>query len=370
MVTTPPSSLFAQQSTPNTASTGLSNAVKDAWKGRVVISEYMTGINCAYCQGYDNLWNDIASEYPAIVIPLAYHAMNNPPLSNPADSTWERMGNWYGDYITHDAWISSADHLTAAKPPFTENIGTDNLVDGVAFDIVNSMNGDGDLRAKVASDLKRPPEAFFHTRTIVKDGKIRVHFQLDSITNGHAATFLRIALVEDTVILIGDGKPLAAWPRLIHHNVVRAFAHTKTLKMGLPMKWSQKEQDYTFDVTKIQSGLLKYHKLGAKSICGIYWKKDKTFNPNWNFEDCKKLAQEHIDQFPDKRDWMINPLRLHVVVYVQDAITGEVLQAAWVNLDPKEAKTLLPPKVDPVILRSPADSVWLEKWQHHYTSRK
>ena len=37
--------------------------------------------------------------------------------------------------------------------------------------------------------------------------------------------------------------------------------------------------------------------------------------------------------FPDERDWRINPYRLHVVAYVQDAESGEILQAAMVPIN-------------------------------------
>ena len=51
--------------------------------------------------------------------------------------------------------------------------------------------------------------------------------------------------------------------------------------------------------------------------------------------DAEEWAEGHFfwARFPDERDWRMNPTRLHVVAYVQDAQTGEILQAATVPVN-------------------------------------
>jgi hypothetical protein len=45
-------------------------------------------------------------------------------------------------------------------------------------------------------------------------------------------------------------------------------------------------------------------------------------------------VQQIVALFPDAQDWRMDPRRLHVVAFVQDAHTGEVLQAAMVRVPP------------------------------------
>jgi hypothetical protein len=46
------------------------------------------------------------------------------------------------------------------------------------------------------------------------------------------------------------------------------------------------------------------------------------------------MTKQILRMFPDVQDWHIDPHRLHVVAFVQDAHTGEVLQAAMVSIPP------------------------------------
>lgn len=44
------------------------------------------------------------------------------------------------------------------------------------------------------------------------------------------------------------------------------------------------------------------------------------------------MVRTIIETFPDAQDWQMNPKRLHVVAFVQDAPTGAVLQAVMVGV--------------------------------------
>ena len=43
------------------------------------------------------------------------------------------------------------------------------------------------------------------------------------------------------------------------------------------------------------------------------------------------IWKQHLADWPDEHDWRMNRLRLHVVAYIQDARTGEILQGAIVG---------------------------------------
>jgi hypothetical protein len=101
--------------------------------------------------------------------------------------------------------------------------------------------------------------------------------------------------------------------------VIRAAARTDKFPLGLPLSTQQGkgQLSYTFDVARVQQRLLRIRALGLGESSGTSESEVELT------QDLKGL----ISLFPDRRDWTLNPARLHIVAFVQDAKTGEVLQA-------------------------------------------
>ena len=167
--------------------------------------------------------------------------------------------------------------------------------------------------------------------------------KIDSVTGEHSKVFLRLVLVEDTVTLNPNGDGYHMPLRREHHMVVRAFAHTKGLTMGLPLQVPKTVQ-YTFDVAGIQHRHLNYHRLGVHGVALKYIPKEWYTNggPGFTKEQWYKDLQDAYDKFADEKDWRMNPNRLHVVVFIEDAHTGEILQAAMVPAESSGSKLQLP----------------------------
>jgi hypothetical protein len=160
--------------------------------------------------------------------------------------------------------------------------------------------------------------------------------QVDSITGNHPHTLLRLLLVEDTVAFVHplywyrhraatlgvNERPL----RREHHMVVRAVAHQAPLAMALPLSGTGTVQ-YTFDVAAIQQRQMRYHVDGVPAIA--------RYHPSVLADTADAgMISRMLATFPDAHDWTLNPARLHVVAFVQDAHTGEVLQAVMVRPTP------------------------------------
>jgi len=337
------------------------SAAESGWGGRLVIGEYATADFCGECQLDDDIYNSLLKRYPRTAfISLAYHVGLGLPITDITDPNHllKRLRRWYGD--------ADKDVLgeVVKKPTFFNNWldGNINLDCGKPEEVIN-------LAKAVDAELKRPPEAFLQVQTRVDHGRIIASVKVDSITGKHKKTYLRLVVVEDTVHLVADGQyeqprpNVAQLPRQVHHMVVRADAHTKTLSLGLPLRVPG-TIEYTFDMAAVQSRFVRYHKFGIDSIAPWdfrTWQESKVVKI-WN-PDHKKSTEEELVKFPDERDWRMDPLRLHVVAFVQDAESAEVLQAVMVQLDPAQARRLLPAKVPPtLILKTHVDSTLANYW--------
>lgn len=310
------------------------------WRGRLVVGEYTTGIFCGFCQIHDVAFDALLQRYPATAfIPLAYHYYPNLPLGDPADSTLELKEKWYGfgtkrGLVTPTKDASNASEWIDGRKPVAKQVATQAGEPGIRSQMYVH------LARAIDAELQRPPEAFFQVQTRVTGGTVQVHVQVDSIVGRHPATYLRLLLVEDTVSLVHPlywynelGKKIGYDHKALrreHHMVVRAVAHEPAVPWGLSLSHAgtvTSPVTYTFDVAAIQRRALGYRTQGVSAMQG--------YDPEY-FSDTANvnMTTQILGMFPDARDWRIDPRRLHVVAFVQDAHTGEVLQSTMVSVPP------------------------------------
>jgi hypothetical protein len=131
-----------------------------------------------------------------------------------------------------------------------------------------------------------------------------VHVAVDSLRGPHRTLALRVVLFADTVWKRGGNA------RRIYTNVVQDAAHNDTLSLGLPLQGSLPTTiSHAFDLAAIQA---------ARTA-----ERDDEFVVN-----ATNLASVGMGTtFPDPRDWQLDRSRLHLVAFVQDLDTGEVLNA-------------------------------------------
>jgi hypothetical protein len=161
--------------------------------------------------------------------------------------------------------------------------------------------------------LDRLPSAFVDMTLTRTGNKIRTTVRVDSIYGHRERLALRIMMFEDTVRLMGGTN------RRVHFNVVRRFAQTEQYPLGLPIAADKPSTtSWTFDLDEIQKSV----QLGRDTEKAAHFSRDTVT------EEIIKGFKEWTDRFPDVRDWSLNPARLHIVAFVQDLETGEILQGA------------------------------------------
>lgn len=285
---------------------------------RVVVGEYHTGVACAPCQAHEEAFDSLLHRYPMTqFITLAYHQTINFPIADPADSLYERMRRWYG--------------FTSAEPGLLPgNKNSEDYIDGHATtnsNILALVQGQGVLASKfyrkmltaVETELRKVPEAVLHVEARPSGGDLMTQVRVESLAPGHPDVYVRICVVEDTVLL-KQALTAQGTFRSNHYMVVRSVAYDATHPMGLPLH-GQGTVSYTFALAKEQQRLLHYWALGHGPVPQT--DDDSTLA---QIQDVKVL----FSRFPDKQNWVMNPARLHVVAFVQDARTGDVLQAAMI----------------------------------------
>ena len=324
------------------------------WKGRLVVGEYVTGPFCIMCQIHEATFDALRMKYPETAfIALAYQMDSHVPLGDPVDSSVLKYQGWYGS-VEMNSGVFAGRKIAEKEDEILDGF---NIADGTGMEDIQGKEWPQQATTLyyptkvIDTELRRPPEAFFHLQSTVQGGRVLTRVQVDSVTGQHPKVYLRLLLVEDTVLLIGDGidwKVKAPHPyhpqpmRQLHFQVVRAVARTKSVIWGLPLQVPGTVQ-YTFDVAAIQRRHLRYYRRGSQAFWDMY-PDGSTFV---GFVHKKKDGdgwKGFFDCFPDERDWRMNPTRLHVVAYVQDAQTGEILQAATVPVnDWKNGKRLVLP---------------------------
>ena len=262
------------------------------------------------------MYNEFLKRYPSTAfISLAYHAALGLPISDRTDPLPP------GKRLVH---VESPSGKSGQR---YRAFG--DWLDGNIY--LDDMDGEDARGRAVDSELKRPPEAFLHLQTSVKKGSIVARVKVDSVIGKHPKTYLHIVVVEDTVNLLGDGK-YESLPRQVHHMVVRAFAHTDKILMALPLK-APGTVEYTFNMAAVQAQALS----GTTRVGSRRWSTGRgamvmSLRLGLGALEPREATERQLAKFPDERDWRMDPLRLHVVAFVQDAETAEVLQAVMVNL--------------------------------------
>ncbi|HXC24493.1 MAG TPA: hypothetical protein VNU46_01160 [Gemmatimonadaceae bacterium] len=318
------------------------DAAQSGWAGRMVVGEYITGTFCGPCQYHEEAFNALLRRYPASAfISLAYQEEVNPPLGDPADSNQVHLVGWYG--------------VGGSPPGLFGDRGFDDWIDGHSTPGApeNALEGQHVFASMVPvidAELQRPPEAFVRVQATVQGGQVIATVHVDSLTGRHAQVFLRLLLVEDTVTLVSPhieqrwtgldslhvAHPFVRPLRREYHMVVRASAHMPGLSLGLPVQVPGTVQ-YPFDVAAIQRRHQHYYQVATQQVPPVL-EQDSVHRYLQPYMDADWLAdfQDYMGMFTALQDWTINPQRLHLVAFVQDAHSGAVLQAAMVPVDGRQ----------------------------------
>jgi hypothetical protein len=296
---------------------------------RLVVVEYQTGQGCEGCWAEDMGLQPLTRRYPADqVVVLAWHG--HPPLVGTAGrfDWWGRYGEWYPSRYVSDTKSRPGSRSGTTIPfatlltPTGDTLVGRSLVDGYAIASEErpwTLSGpESYYRPTVALiDRERPraPDITLKLAANTRNDSIHVNVRADSLHGIHHALALRIVLFADTVWKRGGNA------RRIYTNVVQDAAHNDTLSLGVPLPGSLPGTiSYSFDLAAIQ---------GARTV-----ERDDEFVTN-----ATSLASGYWGtNFPDPRDWQLDRTRLHVVAFVQDLETGEVLNAVRMKV-PIESAT-------------------------------
>ena len=305
------------------------------WSGRIVVGEYMTGIGCPLCQAHEYAFDSLMKRYPRTVfIPLAYHFGDNVPISNPKDSILKRMWGWY------DFWSHLADDSTLRKAGHFPAIFSDTGINGEPNwdDWIDGHSVPGKLVDQIDAELHKAPEAVLHLEATPHGGKIVAKVQVESLSGSHQDVYVRMAVVEDTVnLVVTDTSKLPDYRRpggeyayrLNHYMVVRSAArdpkNPSKYTMGIPLHGSG-TVTYTFDMAKTQEQRLHFRALQMGTV------KPKS---EWDNEFVRWMAdnRDQYSGFGGMEGWTMDPKRLYLVAFVQDAHTGDVLQTQMVHVN-------------------------------------
>lgn len=244
---------------------------------RVVLVEMFTGAECPPCVAADKAFDALGKTFkPSEVILLQYHLhIPGPdPLTNP-------------DTISRSRFYKDA-------------------VDGTPTLLMN-----GKLGPDAGGPAERGPEVFDACAEALEtlleqpagakikltakqtDTKIDIDAEVTEATKSGEDVRLRLVLVEDEVSYTGGNK------LPVHHHVVRAFAGSTT---GTVVKGKTTKTSQTIDL-----------------------------------DDVRKEANDHLDNYAKKNPFpnKERPLelkKLKVVAFVQDDDSGEIIQAAQVDV--------------------------------------
>ena len=249
---------------------------------RVVLVELFTGTQCPPCVAADLAFDAVAKTYkPGEVALLQYHEhIPGPdPLTNP-DS--EDRKKYYGA-----AFRGTPTILFNGKSQAGGGGNIDMAQDKYAayYEVINPL-------------LETPADAVLKASAIRKGSKIDITAEVADLKEPGEKMRLRLALVEEQVFYKGGNKLPT------HHHVVRALP-------GGPNGWALAEksakQTATVDLEELRNNLKKY--------LDDYAAKGKPF-PN--------------------QDRPLELKKLHVVAFIQNDDTKEVLQAVQVEVPGEE----------------------------------
>jgi hypothetical protein len=285
---------------------------------RLVVLEYYTGQACSGCWVHDIGFQALSRRYPTDqILTLAWHG--HPPLVGRGGTHdwWQRYFDWYpgGEYVSRNKSIPRANGISRQSllSPSGDSLEERTVVDGHNIprerESWSKPGPESVYRRAVTQidrELSRVPDIALQLDVHTQNDSVNVRVRLDSLRGAHKNLALRIVLVEDTVWKRGGND------RRIYTNVVQWAADGDCLALGTRLTGPlPKIIPYTFDLAVVQAARTEEWNEGfGKDL-------DSTRLPNlsWRVE------------YPDPRDWQMDRTRLHVVAFVQDLDTGDVLQA-------------------------------------------
>jgi len=295
---------------------------------RVVVVEYATGMRCGSCNWLDHAYHPLSRRYAAdVVVPLAYHA--NAIIAPPAEADWDRWFAWYPIYAQNPNFRFNYRGRTTSQIPQRTLVTpagdtlTNEFVDGHGLP-ADPRSHDRPIGqslyqravARIDTELQRAPEARVRMTVAQRGDNIDVVTSVDSVQGTHHQLALRVVLFEDTV-WVRQGTT-----RRLYLNVVRSAAQTDSLALGLPLRIvpniSPTVVRHSFNVAALHAALLE-------------WRDPEALMeriPQLTRENAREWANDFQRQHPDARDFSIDRSRLHVIAFVQDLETGDILQSA------------------------------------------
>jgi hypothetical protein len=279
---------------------------------RLVVVEYLTGQGCGGCWVEDIGLQSLARRYPPDqVLTLAWHY--HPPLAGTTGRfQWaERYNGWYPTFF------ESKGHpripiQTLLTPPGDTLLGQVALVNGHALPRRSpawwTMSKPASFQQRAVAVIERErgrfPEAALRMTVDTRRDSVHVRVMVDSLRGNSHQLAMRIVLFADTMWKRGGND------RRLYTNVVQDAAHDDTLELGLPLRGAAPVTlTYSFDLAEIQAGRW------AERDEGLNTEPNNLPDMTWRIN------------FPDPRDWELDRTRLHVVAFVQDLETGDILQA-------------------------------------------
>jgi hypothetical protein len=243
---------------------------------RVAVVELFTGAQCPPCVAADVAFDALNKCYkPTDVVFLEYHLHIPGPDPLTSKGSEERM-KFYGKAIRGTPTMFVNGKLGPAPGGFS---------DEDAQDKYDSYNG------LLKEALEKPSKAKLKMQVVKKDGKINARAEVSDLAESGPDVRLRLAVVEEKIDYTGGNKVTS------HHDVVRAFVGDGA--EGTPMPDKTGKKTVVVDLDDIRKGLETYVKEN-----GPYFGKEPSI-------DLKKLR---------------------LVAFVQNDETGEILQAAQIDL--------------------------------------
>lgn len=306
---------------------GLASRDMMARAKRLVVIEYTSSLGCGGCWQEDRELSAIERRYgDAHVLPLSFRA---PGGDGPITGIGEDTERWYYEWY-----------------PRTGVAGSDTLHHGVTMQVYRSPRGDTlmgyridgqnrvqskpvgsyltRLRQAIDTEFARPSEARIRVEARREGARLHVTSNVDHVPPSRRVA-LRLLLVRDTVWLYSGHV------RRLMFNTVMAVSHSDTLSMGLRIPPNGGAIQYTFDLARLQQGILAQRTTeGWAHFYGtVYWG-----TPEWQNDRARLIESRDgaIYRYPDPRDWRIDWSHVFLVAIVQDLDSGDMLDAVRLPL--------------------------------------
>jgi hypothetical protein len=305
---------------------------------RMAILEYRTGLGCGACWGHDRVAAALMQRYPADALAILAYEYQCPPLSNEIDSPQSRLEEWYPhagllmpfntSHVVQFGKLSETD-FEPRKSAFPLRMA-DPWIDGLPMLDPEGSFLDRKYRqyaARIDSLLALPPEAVLALHVTTHGDMVEIGLTVDSVRATHPHVAARITLVQDTVRVMG------ATNRRLQYAVVRAAAQAPGLPIGVPLTGKvggHQTAHYRFDLAALAAQYVS-QRTPAATLRRLY-PVDSIYKQQ--LAQKERMWDAWVSALPDPADSRIDRNRLHVVAFIQDLDTGEILQATRVSLAP------------------------------------